>query len=236
MKTLATLRFYWGAFVISTTVAVVMIPAIFLFKKHKGVIMHKLNRFMLLLLGGKLEQHGTMDTNADIYVMNHQGIIDIIGLEALQNNHLRWIAKQELFNTPWFGNLLKFGEMIPIDRSSKSGLRKLLREVKASRQKYHRAVAIFPEGTRTHKQTLLPFKEGTKVIVETLKLRVQPIVITGSKALLNEHNKTASSATVHYTFLDPIDVSTTNESWYTQLKEDMQKVIDEQYTHHHISR
>jgi 1-acyl-sn-glycerol-3-phosphate acyltransferase len=236
MKIRATLKFYWGAFIISTIVAVVMIPAIFLFKKYKGIIIHKLNRLMLVLLGGKIEQYGAMDTSVDIYVMNHQGIIDIIGLEALQTNHLRWVAKQELFDAFWFGNLLKLGEMIPIKRSNKAGLRKLLREIKASKEKYHRAVAIFPEGTRTDKQALLPFKEGTKVIVETLRLKVQPIVITGSKALLDEHTKTASASTVHYTFLEPIDVTTTDENWYIQLKENMQKVIDEYYHDHHICR
>ena len=120
MKIFAKIRFYWGAFVISFIVALIMIPLIMVFNKHKGIIMHKLNHLILFLLGGKLEQEGEMDPEADMIVMNHQGIIDIIAMEALQKNHLRWVAKKELFDTFWFGNLLKFGDMISLDRSSKA--------------------------------------------------------------------------------------------------------------------
>jgi len=65
---------------------------------------------------------------------------------------------------------------------------------------------------------------------------VQPIVITGSKKLLNEHNKTAHSAIVHYHFLPTIDVSKADEDWYETLRDDMQKVIDDELTHHNRSR
>ena len=97
-------------------------------------------------------------------------------------------------------------------------------------------MAIFPEGTRTDKQALLPFKGGTKLIAEKLGLKIQPIVITGSKKLLNEHNKTAHSAIVHYHFLDTIDVTTADKEWYTTLRDDMQKVIDDELTNYSRSR
>lgn len=236
MKIFATLRFYWGAFVISFNTAVLMIPALMLFGKHKSTIVHHINRVTLWMMGGDARKKGTMDPTVDMYVMNHQGIVDIIGLEAVQNNHLRWIAKKELFETPWFGNLLRHGEMISLDRGNKASLRKLLADVEESRSKYHRPVAIFPEGTRTDKQPLLPFKVGTKMIAEKLKLKIQPIVITGSKKLLNEHNRTAHSAIVHYHFLPPIDVSKAGDDWYDKLREDMQKVIDDEFTHNNRSR
>ena len=187
-------------------------------------------------MGGKTTSKGSMDTTADIYVMNHQGIVDIIGLEALQNNHLRWIAKKELFDVLWFGNLLRHGEMISIDRNSKMGFKNLLKDVKESKEKFHRAVAIFPEGTRTDKQKLLKFKMGTKSIAEQLNLKIQPIVITGSKWILNEHNKTAHSGTVSYNFLDTITVDGTNKEWYRLLQDSMQEVIDYEYSNNNICR
>ncbi len=54
MKIYAKIRFYWGAFVISSVVALGMIPLLYLFPKHKGTIIHKLNRFILILMGAKL--------------------------------------------------------------------------------------------------------------------------------------------------------------------------------------
>jgi len=236
MKIFATIRFYWGAFVISFNTAVFMIPALMLFGRYKSTIVHKINSVTLFMMGGKTKTEGKMDNSADLYIMNHQGIVDIVAMEAMQNNHLRWIAKKELFDTLWFGNLLRYGEMISIDRSNKSGLIKLIRDVKESRDMKHRSVVIFPEGTRTDKQDLLSFKRGAKLIAEKLELKIQPIVITGSKWVLNEHDKTGHSGTVYYKFLPTIDVSKANDNWYEVLRQNMQKVIDDEYTKHNRSR
>jgi len=236
MKIFATIRFYWGAFVISFNTAVFMIPALMMFDKHKSTIVHHINRLTLFMMGGKLAQEGIMDTNVDMYVMNHQGVVDIIGLEALQNNHLRWVAKKELFEAPWFGNLLRHGEMISLDRGNKAGLIKLIKDVKESKEVYHRPVAIFPEGTRTDKQPLLPFKKGSKIIAEKLELRVQPIVITGSKWVLNEHIKTGHNGTVKYAFLPSFSVKSDDKEWFDTLRKDMQKVIDDEFNNNHCSR
>ena len=236
MKIFAKIRFYWGAMVISLNTAVLMIPALMIFDKHKSTIVHYINRLTLFMMGGKLSQEGTMDPDADMYVMNHQGIVDIVAMEALQNNHLRWVAKKELFDALWFGNLLRHGEMISLDRSNKAGLIKLIKDVKASKEVLHRPVAIFPEGTRGKEQPLLSFKLGTKMIANKLGLKVQPIVITGSKWVLNEHEKTGHSGTVHYKFLPTIDVSKADKEWFETLHDDMQKAIDDEYINHSRSR
>ena len=236
MKIFAKIRFYWGAFIISFNTAVLMIPALMLFGKYKSTIVHHINRLTLYMMGGKLSSKGEMDVNADMYIMNHQGIVDIIALEALQNNHLRWVAKKELFDALWFGNLLRHGEMISLDRGNKAGLLKLIKDVKASKEEYHRPVAIFPEGTRSPNQPLLAFKQGTKIIANKLGLKVQPIVITGSKWVLNEHEKTAHSGIVEYIFLPTIDVSTADEHWFENIKKEMQEVIDNAFAHNNRSR
>jgi len=236
MKIFAKIRFYWGATVISLNTAVLMIPALMIFNKHKSTIVHHINRLTLFMMGGKLSQEGTMDPKADMFVMNHQGIVDIVAMEALQNNHLRWVAKKELFDALWFGNLLRHGEMISLDRSSKAGLIKLLKDVKASKEVLYRPVAIFPEGTRAKDQALLPFKQGTKMIANKLGLKVQPVVITGSKWVLNEHDRTGHSGTVHYKYLPTIDVSKAEDNWFEKLYDKMQKVIDDEYANNHRSR
>ena len=236
MKIFAKIRFYWGATVISLNTAVLMIPALMLFNEHKSTIVHYINRLTLFMMGGKLSQEGTMDPQADMFVMNHQGIVDIVAMEALQNNHLRWVAKKELFDALWFGNLLRHGEMISLDRGSKAGLIKLIRDVKESKEVLHRPVAIFPEGTRAKDQKLLPFKQGTNMIAKKLGLKVQPVVITGSKWVLNEHDRTGHSGTVHYKYLPTIDVSNADEDWFEKLHDEMQKEIDNEYTNHHRCR
>ena len=236
MKIFAKIRFLWDAFVIAFVIAIIMIPAITLFPKKKGAIMHHLNKLIIFLIGGRLEMAGTPDPDAEMIVMNHQGIVDIIGMEALQQGHLRWIAKKELFNMPWFGHLLRKGDMISVDRENKKGLIKLIKDVKESLEVKKRAVALFPEGTRAKGQELLNFKAGTKFIANKLGLKVQPVVITGSKHLLNEHDRTAHSSIVKFTYLPTIDVKNAPKEWYDTMKESMQKVIDDELAHHSRSR
>ena len=231
MKTFAKIRFYYGAATISFIAAGIMVPLMMLFPKQRSNILHYWNSVIITLLGGKIIAHGKRDNSVDMFVANHQGIIDIVALEADENTNIRWVAKKQLFDAPWFGYLLKLPNMIEVDRENRSGLVKLLRDSKETiTAEEKKVIAIFPEGTRTDKQELLEFKGGTKIVAEKLNLTIQPIIITNSKKLLNEHNKTAHNATVHITYLEPFQVSKENKGWYDELKTTMQQAIDDEYT------
>ena len=237
MKTFATIRFYYGSAVISFIAAGIMIPLLMISRKSRSWILHYFNKLIMLLIGGKIIKHGHLDKSVDMVISNHQGIIDIVALEASQDVDFQWVAKKQLFDTPWFGFLLRLPKMIEVDRDNKSGLIKLLSDVKETIQHdKERIIAIFPEGTRTNKQALLPFKGGTRIVAEKLELTIQPIVITNSKLLLNEHNKTAHAATVHISYLEPFKVSKANKGWYEEVREKMQKCIDEEKTNYKRER
>ncbi len=236
MKIFAKIRFYWGAFIISSIVALGMIPLLYIFPKYKGSIMHYLNRLILLLLGARVEKVGDRDPDAQLFLINHQGIIDIIAMEAIENTHWSWVAKKELFETPWFGRLLKRGDMISVDRENKAGLVKLFKDTQNSIENKNRAIAIFPEGTRASTQALLPFKSGPKFIAQKLGLRIQPIVIVGSKWILNEHNKTAHSGSVRVIYLQSLDVKKASKEWYEEICKQMQDTINYQEKEYGINR
>lgn len=237
MKTFAKIRFYYGAAVISFIAAAIMVPLMMLRPNKTSEILHFWNKVIIRLIGGKIFTHGVQDSTVDIFVSNHQGIIDIIALEAERNTNIRWVAKRELFDAPWFGYLLKLPKMINVDREDRSGLIKLLRDVKETTTgDTKRIVSIFPEGTRSAIQELGDFKAGTKLIAEKLELRIQPVIITNSKKLLNEHNKTAHSSEVHITYLEPFKVSKADKEWYETLKIQMQDAIDKEYNEHKRER
>jgi len=228
MKIFAKIRFYYGAATISFIAAGIMVPLMFLFPKKYSKILHFWNKVIIFLIGGKIITKGERDNSADMFVMNHQGIIDIVAMEAAEDSNLRWVAKKQLFDAPWFGYVLKLPDMIQIDRDNKSGLIKLLKDCKETKENSKRVITIFPEGTRTDKQKLLEFKGGTRIIAEKLKLKIQPIIITNSKKLLNEHNKTAHSSDVHIEYLDTFTVDKEDKEWYIKLQTLMQETIDKE--------
>ena len=205
-----------------------MIPLLMIFKNRRSETLHKYNALILKLLGTKVETVGMRDNSADMFIINHQGIIDVIAMEAAQNSNIRWIAKKELFELPWIGYLLKIPNMISVNREDKAGLIKLMRDVKETiEEQQHRTLAIFPEGTRNSSQELLSFKSGAKIVAEKLSIKIQPIVITNSKYVLNEHDKTANfPASVHITYLNTFQVDKNDKEWYKELQSTMQAVID----------
>ena len=235
MTLFARIRFYYSAFIISFIVSI-MIPLLYLLPKKKSKILYYCNKAMLTLLFAKVTTIGKPDDKAELFLINHQGIVDIITLEALLNKNLNWVAKKELFEVSWFGLLLKNGEMISVDREDRRGLIKLLKDVKHSIEELHRPVAIFPEGTRAKGQKLLPFKPGAKFIAEKYCMIVQPVVIVGSKSVVNEHEKISIGGDLKVIYLPSIDVPNAPKDWYEQLRIDMQKVIDNELLKHKNKR
>jgi 1-acyl-sn-glycerol-3-phosphate acyltransferase len=125
----AKIRFYWGAFVISSVVALIMIPIVLVLPNSKAWVLHNLNKLITKLMGVKVKVYGKRDKDANMFLMNHQGIMDIVSVEASEFWHPRWVAKKELFEAPWFGLILKRGDMISVDIENKAGLIKLLNDV-----------------------------------------------------------------------------------------------------------
>lgn len=224
------IRYFWGALVIIFVIGLITIPFLFLFRKKRSYLFHKSTKIMLFLIGAKTKVNGTIDNNADVYLLNHQSIIDTIAFESIQKYDVKWVAKRELFEIPYLGKLFTLSEMIYLDRDNKKSLLKLLKDIKSSK----RPIAIFPEGTRIKGQELGEFKDGISFIAYKLNLKVQPIVITNSKYIADENTKTANTGTVHLTPLKTVEAK--DKEWMNNVYKDMQEVINNEYKNHNRSR
>ena len=173
--------------------------------------------------GYKLEVIGDFSDEANILLINHQSMLDIIVLEEVHPKNLCWIAKVQIGKIPIIGKILSLPKMIAVERENKHSLIKLLSEAK-DRVENGRVLAIFPEGTRSQTNKLLPFKGGAKLLVEKLNLKVQPIVIVGSDAM-KVKEFSFKKADIKLFCLDLVDTS--KENWLEATRESMQKVLDE---------
>jgi 1-acyl-sn-glycerol-3-phosphate acyltransferase len=181
----------------------------------------KLQRY---LIGYSLEVIGKPDRDAKLLLINHQSLMDIVVLEDNYPADIAWVAKKEIANIPLYGQILTLPNMIIIDRKSKSSLIKLFKEAK-DRVSKGRVVAIFPEGTRGKGDKLLKFKSGAKLVAKKLKLRVQPIVIVGTRKLLDSQDfKVGLYGKIKIIYLDSIDPMD-DEDWYEKLYENMKETL-----------
>lgn len=208
------------------SIAVVVILFYIIPKKNYKIrkIWAKIQRFVI---GYKIEKIGEFDKNADMIVINHKSMLDIIILEEIYPKNLAWIAKKEIGEMPFFGKILKTPKMIEVDRKNSRSIVHLIKEAK-NRLDEGRVIAIFPEGTRGRGEKMLKFQDGAKVLSQKLNLKIQPIVLKDTLYNFDVKEIKIRSGKIKVNCLEMIDLSKSqDENWYKNLREVMQKTYDE---------
>jgi len=194
-----------------------------IFNKQNRSIRRAWAKMQKYLVGYKIKTIGTPDSEVKMLLINHQSILDIVVLEELHPANLAWVAKKEIADIPIWGKILSIPNMITIDRDSKTSLVKLFKDVK-DRLSNGRVIAIFPEGTRGRGDKLLKFKDGTRVLAEKLKLKIQPVVIVGSRKVLDSQNLTSQSGEIKVIYLDAVNPNDDND-WYSKVQQNMKETL-----------
>jgi len=207
------------------TVSIVIL-CMYIFKEKNYIFRHYWARMQLKLMGVKLEIEGELDPNVDMLMMNHQSILDIVIFEALCNRNLAWVAKKEIKDIPWFGRILSAPKMIIVERESKTSLVKLLRDVK-DRRNNGRPIAIFPEGTRSDGKKLRKFKVGAKMIAEKNNMKVQPIIMVGTRDVFDSQNFAQQSGVVKIVYLPTVEAKKRTE-WYSETETLMRETLEKE--------
>jgi len=132
-----------------------------------------------------------------LLVSNHRTIIDppIIEMVLEKTNIFGlWISKKELYNSFFFGLFVRNAGTILLDRE-KEQMSGFFADVKAG-VKEGSSIFIFPEGTRNKTDhSLIPFKEGARIIALKNRLPMLPVHIRGNAgAVLSEALKDGSVA------------------------------------------
>lgn len=120
-----------------------------------------------------------VDGKQYLILSNHRGIIDPLILEmALEETDIfgYWIAKKELYNSPFFGIFVRNAGAILLDREQKQ-MSNFFADVK-QKIKEGSSIFIFPEGTRNKSdEPLIEFKEGYRIIALKNRLPILPVYI-----------------------------------------------------------
>lgn len=123
----------------------------------------------------KLPQEGQF-----LVACNHISVIDPLIVEIVNKDssiYGHWIAKKELYNSPFFGYFTRNAGTILLDRESDdkgsffTDIKKVVKEEELS-------IYIFPEGTRNKTEKVLQeFKGGAQIIALKNRLPILPIFI-----------------------------------------------------------
>ena len=154
---------------------------VFFIKNYTYIIPYFYHKICLRIFGIKIKTFGKVSINSPILLIsNHASYLDIIILGSLFKTS--FIAKKEISKWPLLGILAKLQNTIFIDRrisSLKNQENKIIKHLNEKKN-----LVIFPEGTSSDGNRVLPFKSSLFNIFEknlNSKILVQTITIVYKK-------------------------------------------------------
>lgn len=133
-------------------------------------------RFTARIAGAKVHVHGTHLKRDVFYMSNHVSWLDILSLAGACGT--AFVAKAELEKAPLVGWLSKINRTVFVKREARMSVADQINALKEALAD-NWSVTVFPEGTTTDGQSLLPFKTSMLSVLEPPPpgVMVQPVMI-----------------------------------------------------------
>lgn len=164
----------------------------------------------VLSIGAGLPVHVRFRTTLNphrpvVYVANHQNAFDIPAMILGMPHEVGFMAKTELNDVPALGFALRHSPSVFVDRSDP---RRAVQSLKEAGEKIRQgsAVVIFPEGSRTYSDGLLPFMRGAFLLAVEAGVPLVPVTIVDSYKRLDERNFVLVPGHVHIVVDPPISL------------------------------
>jgi len=178
-------------------------------KKYVGKLPRLWGIWFLYISGIKYTIKGIENidsTKQYIFVSNHESHIDIPLTVAIIPFNLVFLAKKELFKIPIFGWAMRSAGMVRVDRQDRVKAKQSVDYALKQLQNTCVSVILFPEGTRSKTNDLLPFKKGGFILAIRSKLPIVPITIIDSRKVLPKGKLFIKPHNIHIYIGNPISV------------------------------
>jgi 1-acyl-sn-glycerol-3-phosphate acyltransferase len=168
-------------------------------------------------------EHLPLD-RAAVYCSNHQSNVDPPILFEALHPRLHILYKREIDRIPLLARAFRVGGFIPIDRGRKEmALRSI--EAGAAALRAGGSFLIFPEGTRSRRGELLPFKSGGFLMALKAGVPIVPVAVQGGLDIMPRGSRLLHPATLSIRVGEPIDTAGRDQRARTQLVAEVRERI-----------
>jgi len=130
-------------------------------------------------------RHRIPAQRAVVFCANHQSNVDPPVLFRALHPRLHILYKAELRSLPVLGRVFEVGGFVAVQRENRDAAFASIEEAAASIRRGN-SFLIFPEGTRSKTDQLLPFKKGGLVMALRAQAPIVPVAITGGREAMRK--------------------------------------------------
>jgi 1-acyl-sn-glycerol-3-phosphate acyltransferase len=150
-------------------------------------------------------EHIPLD-RAAVYCSNHQSNVDPPILFEALHPRMHILYKHEIDRIPILARAFRLGGFIPVDRRNReASLRSI--ENGASSIRSGNSFLIFPEGTRSRSDDLLPFKKGGIHMAILAQAPIVPVAIRGGRAAMQKGSWLIRPVVVDIAVGEPVETT-----------------------------
>jgi 1-acyl-sn-glycerol-3-phosphate acyltransferase len=143
---------------------------------------------------------------AVVYCSNHQSNVDPPVLFQSLHRRLHVLYKAELRKIPILGRAMEAGGFVAVERDNRDASFASIDQA-AESIRAGNSFLIFPEGTRSRTDELLPFKKGGFVMALKAQAPIVPVAISGGRSSMRRGSAVVHPVMVDVKIGDPIETA-----------------------------
>jgi 1-acyl-sn-glycerol-3-phosphate acyltransferase len=163
---------------------------------------------------------------AVVFCSNHESNVDPPVLFKALHRRLHVLFKAELQKLPILGRVMVAGGFVPVERDRREASMASIDRAAASIREGN-SFLIFPEGTRSRTDEMLPFKKGGFIMAIKAQAPIVPVAVSGGRAAMQKGSWFVRPVMVRVRIGEPVETAGLDVGDRDELIERVRERIEE---------